>query len=134
MVFLQSCHARKDASLTVKQNQKNGERNVMLRAEEQDNILCSVHTSFRGCFSFDFLKCTSGVRPNANPFLRQRKPWPACLEADVEHSPQAVSVSVSVHRHPARGCALAAHAYVQHLCGSGHTGNHTPTCQEENIK
>lgn len=145
MIFLQSCHARKDASLTVKQKQKNKKRNVMSRAEEQDNIPRSVHTSFSGCFSFDFLKCTSGVRPNANPFLRQRKPLPACLEPDLEHSPQPVRgsahTSVSVHGErlrgrtdPARSCVLTAHAYVQHVCVSGHTGNHTRTRQKENIK
>lgn len=100
---------------------------------------------FQGVFSFDFLKCTSGVRPNANPFLRQRKPLPACLEPDLEHSPQPVRgsahTSVSVHGErlrgrtdPARSCVLTAHAYVQHVCVSGHTGNHTCTRQKENIK
>lgn len=35
---------------------------------------------------------------------------------------------------PARSCVLAAHAYVQHVCVSGHTGNHTRTRQKENTK
>lgn len=89
MIFLQSCHARKDASLTVKWKPKNRKRNVRFRAEDQDNTLCSVHSSFWGYFSFNFLKCTSRVRPNANPFLRQRKSPPACLGTDLQHIPSA---------------------------------------------
>lgn len=89
MIFLQSCHARKDASLTVKWKPKNRKRNVRFRAEDQDNTLRSVHSSFWGYFSFNFLKCTSRVRPNANPFLRQRKSPPACLGTDLQHVPSA---------------------------------------------
>lgn len=135
MIFLQSCHARKDASLTVKQKQKDRKRNVMFRAEEQDNIPCSVHTSFWGCFSFDFLKCTSGVRPNANPFLRQRKPLPACLEADLEHSPQPVRgsahTSVSVHRPCRELRARRTCICTTRLCEWAHREPHTYTSERK---
>lgn len=85
MIFLKSCHARKDASLTVKQNQTNRNMNVRFRAEDQGNFHVLYVHPFGGISAF--VKCTRGVRPNANPFLEQRKSLPACLETDLEHIP-----------------------------------------------
>lgn len=150
MIFLKSCHARKDVSLRAKQKQKNRKMNVRFRAEDQGNFHVVYIHPFEGISALTSkmhkqsqAKCKSlsqakeitagmfGDRSRAHP-LR------LCVGAWAQGS---VHMSVSVHgcmpalrlACPGRRCAPTTHAYVQHICVSRHVENHTHTHWKEHI-